>query len=645
MSVKGNVVVVSGLLAVSLLFSGNPNADAQIPPARIAIWDTIVPSSSRLSIDDLAKRDTWQQKTRNQKVPAFQGDVVVGNGRVLMVVRKRGSSVEMYSAMTGRPIWRLALRLQTSNGDLATQLVRAALVTHTRSAVRLEVEYQTAQGDSITATFRLRRGDIFLETVPGPGAGRLQINAPGRYVVLPDFFADDIVIDATKIPVPVAEIPSENFLMHLIGEGNAIAMCAFENNDQDVRVTFSGEGTRRVVKSSEIRFGKGRKIWVAIMAAPQIWHELEIKDADAGNIIPLNWKMPFPAQWRVDFTRRSGLVDSWEMLYPAKDGNGYVKPSWLPGGTHNSTPSKTATGEIDVDAYKVGGPASNRLGSDRLRWITYLGRFQYPCWTDTEQKSFVQPLKHRDPEKNQELAFRGPAVIYPINRLPATPIDTFTIVDVVRGTLGVGPCEYILNVEGQHQDHVGRATCHVRRLLNEIYQGKQQKAKQKEIDIYLRDGFDFVTHIRNRISRYVEFGHAMRKYLAAQKIAHPELEETLSEMETIVSQLDKRIDARRGAIKSPEYVAKMNDTFRKTLMGYDGPDSLARLKKYTDALTRIGVNQDELVGECRQIVRTVRQRAALAMAIDPRFAEIAKEIRARTQEVLLKPSAYEGARH
>jgi hypothetical protein len=33
------------------------------------------------------------------------------------------------------------------------------------------------------------------------------------------------------------------------------------------------------------------------------------------------------------------------------------------------------------------------------------------------------------------------------------------------------------------------------------------------------------------------------------------------------------------------------------------------------------------------------------MAVDPNFSEIGKEIRARTQQVLLKPSAYEGARH
>jgi hypothetical protein len=221
----------------------------------------------------------------------------------------------------------------------------------------------------------------------------------------------------------------------------------------------------------------------------------------------------------------------------------------------------------------------------------------------------------------------------------------YTTVDVVRSTLGVGPCEYILSVEGQRQDHVGRATCHVRRLLNEIYQNKQQKSKQQEIEIYLGDGLDFVKHIRDRIDLYIEFGHEMRKYLAARKKAHPELEKSLTEMETIIGELDQRLADRRDGIKSAEYVIALNDGFRKNLLNYDGADSLDRLKTYTDALTRVGGSQDSLVGECRWIVRTLRQRAALAMAVDPRFSPIAKQIRSRTQEVLLKPSAYEGARH
>ncbi len=642
MRISSRVLALQTVLLIAVFFQVATVADAQRLPAGIVAMDTRTPSPQRLTADNWAKQDAWQQIPRNQKAADFQGDAVMSNGRIVAVARKQAAEIDVYSIEAGKPLWRAQLQLKAPGGNPAARLQHVALVENTRSAVRLETVYQTAKGESITASFRLKRGAVALEAAPGSGADRLCIEAPGRYVVLPDFFADDILIDATQIPVPSAEVPSENFLLHMTGDGDAIAMCVFENSDQDVNVTFSGEGDRRVATGSEIEFGKDGKIWLALLTGAGVWHAFDVKDEDAGKVMPLGWKMPFAAQWRTDFTRRNELTDSWEMLYPAKDGEGFIKPTWLPSGPRGGQPSLTATGEIDVDAYKVGGPASNRLGPDRQRWITVLGRYLYPCWTDEKQMGFVQPLKH---DKRDDLMFRGPAVIYPINRLPETPIDTFTTVDVVRSTLGVGPCEYILSVERQRQDHVGRATCHVRRLLNEIYTSQQQKSKRKEIEIYLNDGLDFVKHIRGRIEHYIEFGHEMREYLAAQKQAHPELTAPLTKMEEIVDGLDERLAERREGIKSPEYVVALNDDFRKNLLNYDGPDSLARLKQYTDALTGVGGSQDGLVGECRWIVRTLRQRAALTMAVDPRFDEIAKEIRARTQKVLLKPSAYEGARH
>ena len=632
-------IKIALLICAALYPALKSHAKPTKTPVRVAVWDTGPSTTKRLTSDQWAQKDGWERKTGRQKASAFLGDAVMSNGRVLAVLCKQGVSVDVYGIGGDEPILRAQLRLQSLAGDPATRLKRVVLVENTRAAVRLEATFQTTRDDSITAGFRLKRGGIFVEARPGPGAGGLRVESPGRFVVLPDFFADDILIDAAKIPVAKTEIPSENLLMHLTGDGNAIAMCVFENSDQDVRVTFEEEGGHRYISGSEIRFGEQRKIWVALLESPGIWHAFDVMDDDGGKIKPLSWRTPFAAQWRVDFSRQNDLVDSWEMVFPTKDRNGYVKASWLPSSPNGGVTSKTASGEVDVDAYQQGGPASERLGLDRKRWTTVLGRFEYPCWTDHDGQGHVQPLKH------DKLTFAGPGVIYPINRLPGTPIDQFTAVDVLRDTLGVGPCEYILKVESQQQDHVGRATCHVRRLLNEIYENKQQKDKRLDIETYLSDGMDFVKHIRQRISEYIQFGHEMHDYLDSQKKAHPELEESLSELESIVGELDERLEARRNGIKTISYVAQLNDGFRDDLLSYDGPDTLDRLKAYTDRLTQVGGEQDELVGECRWIVRSLRQRAALAMATDPRFADIAREIRARTQLVLLKPAAYEGARH
>ena len=185
----------------------------------------------------------------------------------------------------------------------------------------------------------------------------------------------------------------------------------------------------------------------------------------------------------------------------------------------------------------------------------------------------------------------------------------------------------------------------MRDTLTPIYEKNEQKEKRAEVDKTLDDGLTFVKHIRGRITRYVEFGQKMRQYLAEQKKSHPELAEFIAEMDRLTQEIDDRVAARADKIKTPEHVARMNEDFRKNVLDDDGPDALKRCQAYTQALVEIGDNQDELSGECRWVVKTLRQRAGILMALDPRVAPIASEIRARTQEALRNPANHEGARH
>jgi hypothetical protein len=215
----------------------------------------------------------------------------------------------------------------------------------------------------------------------------------------------------------------------------------------------------------------------------------------------------------------------------------------------------------------------------------------------------------------------------------------------MRNTLGVGPCQHILDVEGQKSEYKGRATCAVRDALNPIYEKGEQKQKRDEVNRVLDDGLTFVKHIRGRITRYVEFGKNMREYLAVERKEHGELSEFIAEMDRLAREIDDRVAARADKIKTPADVARMNEEFRKDVLDADGPDAVRQCKSYTRALVVIGDNQDELAGECRWAVKSLRQRAGILMALDPRVAPIASEIRARTQEALRNPANHEGARH
>jgi hypothetical protein len=421
----------------------------------MSVWDTGA-IAGRVSPAALAGKGDWIAIPSGKTADTFRGDAVLSNGRIVAVLRQRDTTLEIHALKPAEVVSRVRLRLLADSGEPVVRVQRLALVENGKASVCLEATFTTAKGAAVAGKFRLKRGEVTVQVEPGPGAGKLRVECPGRFAVLPDFFADDIAVDATRLPLDVIELPSENFVLHLTGAGDAIAMCVFDNRRQDVKVTLAGAGDQRMLTGSEIGF-EGKKIWVALMETPAagaegnsgsttpgrgIWHSLELKPSDTGKTVALDWRMPFAAQWRVDFTRGAGgaagdLIDSWEMLLQDRDGVGYIKPSWL-------------------------GSGDQRLSPNRHRWNTVLGSYPYPCWSDADGNGFLQPLRSR------VLRFQGPALVYPIHRVKETPLDAFTVVDVMRNTLGVGPCEHILDLEGQKAEYRGRATCGVRDKLTPI---------------------------------------------------------------------------------------------------------------------------------------------------------------------------------
>ncbi len=584
-------------------------AKEETTQAGVRVFDTGAPSAAPLTGEAFGRRDGWEEVAPGEAAHRFTGDAVVSNERLTLALRPGARGAELYASGPGST--RLRAVLAPLAGAQSGELTSATLIENSPDGAAVDATFRASNGSDLALRYRLTLGQVFVETEPQRNVTALGVEAPCRYVILPDFFADDIVVDATALPVSEADLPGENFLLHMLGAGEAVLMNVWSVGGEDVHVQLSEHGGPKSIDASEIQYGNEGKVWVAVIEGPGAWHERQVTEGDRGNVIPLDWRAPFPAQWQVDWTRDDGLIDSWAMLNENPGGN-FTKPS--------------------LYSYP------DRLGPDRRRWTTVLGWFEYPCWIDKAGQGHLEPLR-------RVVTFKGPAIIYPVNRVNDTPLDVYTVVDIVRSTLGVGPCEYILDLEAQRSTYQGQATCATRDLLDGIYGKGQQKERRADVEQALVDVMIFIRHIRGRIESYVEFGHEMLDYLAAQKEQHPELADRIAELETFTKAIDARVARRSEQIKTTDYAAGLVDQFRASVLDYEGPDALDRCKKLTEAWVDIGGNQDELAGECRWAVKMLRQRAALALAVDPRMAEIAKEIRERTQVVLRNPAGHEGARH
>jgi len=580
------------------------------PPARagLEIWDTGKASAEPLTVAAIESKAGW---TKAAESGPIKGDAVLSNGRMTVVIRKSGAA-ELYSPAAARA----RLILQGQDGEAVSRLDTITVTENSKGAVAVEI-VGPAKGGTAAAKLRLKKGDPAVETTPGAGAAKLRVEAASRFVVLPDFFADDIVVDAGKIPSASIEAPSENFLLHLGGKGDSIVMAVFENRDQDVKLSLAGDGERRAFTGSEIQFGKSGKVWVSLLEGEGLWFTKVLERAQRGRVVPLGWKMPFPAYWRVDFTNSFELFDSWDMLLQEKDGGGFVRPTWF-------------------------GEPLQKVRPNRQMYDAAIGGMLYPAFADPQGNGFVQGFNEKG---RMEITHQGPLVVYPINRLPQTPPDVFTVVDIMRNTLGVGPCEHILDVEGQKQQLKGRATCSVRAELNPMYEAKEQKARKADVEEILKQGETFVAHIRGRIHGYADYGRQMLALLAAKKKEQPALAPAFAPLEKLLGDIDASIAAQLPKIKMPEDHAKLFAQFRKELLENTTPEATEKVKQWCEALVDIGGTQDELVGHCRWAVKNVRQKAGLIMVQEPKAAALMAEIRAKAQDVLRAPSLHESTRH
>jgi len=599
------------------------------------LYDVPASSCVPLSEQTLSGKDGWVRLAEDDTTRRFEGSAVVMNDKIVAVVGPDTPNVDVYSRQT-RGL-KLCARLQPiCAGGADLKRMSLAIEENNQSSVLLEVGFRSPDNEPCSVSYELNVGGAFIKTTASAGVEKLRVHAPCRFAVMPDFFGDDIVVDASRISVRRADLPSENFLMHMMHGGEAIVMTVSESRDDDVRIALSDATPRKIVYS-DISYGKKRDVWIAILADIGVWHERDVGLEDAGKTIDLGWKMPFMALWRVDWSTADKLTDSWEMILQDPQGK-YVMQGWF--GEDAALGQRFGEEFGDRDWNKPG----------RIRWNPVLGSFPFPCWIDTDGQGYLQPLtKRRYVSEGQTYNFLGPAIIYPIDRLKvapfSTPVEKLTVVDLVRMTLGVGPCRYILDLEGQKKDAKGCATCYARDVINAIYKKSLQLQNKPVIEEHLTAAVAFIRNVRERIDQYVAFGREMTAYLDQQKRLNPQHAEFVDEMLLITRRLDQFFEAQKQGIYTPEYADEAAEQFRRQLLNYTGQDAYAKCAKQMAIFTSIGGKQDGLVAACRMIVKILRQRAGMAMAENPELKDICTEIRTRTQKMLRNPTAYEAPRH
>ncbi len=545
------------LIGILLAVAAGPVLGGQDDAAapNTVLFDTGTPSAEPLSSAGLKARSGWTAVAEDDLTHRFRGDAVVANDRLIVVLRAKGAGAEVYSQTAAGAKYRVNL-CPVPGGKGPARIASVRILENNPGAVMLLAGFTAADGGKCSLTYRLTAGQAIVEVRPGEGAGRVLVECAARYVVVPDFFGDDMVFGAEVFSRRRLRLPAENFFMNLLDRGNALVMCVWQSRKQEAVAVAEPRKLPTIITGCEIQAVKDKSLWIAVLEGPDVWHERAVSAGDAKAELTLDWKPPFSAKWRADLLAGDGPARSWHFQGPDQAG---------------------------------GTPAPQPP----------------PAW-------------------------RYPAamVVYAMDRTRATPLTTFCPFDVLRNTLGVGPCQYILQTEGLATD-ANPTPDNVMTWIEKQFKRKKEKSAAGEIHELLEQMVEHVGHAQARIEQY---GRLARD----------------------IEALDKA-QGQGGSAAGIEAIGRLAKKLARTVVesgGKPGPgDRAARLAEKINALAGragamaecerigaeirgIGAVQDRSLSNCRMTARWIKQSALMIGEEDPRADAWAKKVAARVEKEL-----------
>ena len=496
------------LVVAVLLFAFAPySALAAAPPdPSVRLYDTGAPLPGPLTGAALAAKQGWKAIPEGTLSHVFQGDAVLRNDRLMLVLRASDAGADVYSASAAGMRFRAAPAPAQAAEPWMGRLASVRLLENSPGAVMADAVYRAQDEGRMVVRYRLAAGEAILEIRPGDGTEDLVVVGDIHDVVVPDFLGDDMAFTAGLSNGRPASLPAENMFLNLIDGGNAIVMCAWQARSRQVNVLF-GKHPGVVFSGCESHGVKGKPIWLAFLDGPGLWHERPAKFADKTTAVTLDFQPPFPAKWRASFVGKDGVCES----------------------------------------------------------IT----FEQP------------PEKAPVPED-----WRGPVIIYPIDRSRDTPLTTILPMDVLRSTLGVGPCQYILDAEGLGGDDPAPPDAVVG-WIERLVKKKRAARSAEEIEERLHAMLNHLAAARARIDDYAAFGKQVRHVCreAAKQDAEKEAVKAAAAVLAICDRLDHDLARGRKGMQTPDEAAKLA---REIASSLEKPDALAAFQKPATALRAIG---------------------------------------------------------
>ena len=602
----------------------------------LRVFDTVTSADRPFSSPQIKNKQGWRQITNEN----ISGDLCVENSKMTVILRRNSVGPEVYYKIGEHFIKAVTLCPAAADETAAIDIESFKIISHDETHILISCLSLTESGMPVSLEFFMRQGQATIEIHPGEGAHKIFIQHESSYAIVPDLFADDLVIHPQKVKGDKLYLPADShLLLQMIDNGNAIIVCNWPSSDGEIVVTLSDNDYKKLITKTIISFEENNKVWVSFMARKGIWHHTDISQFNIYEHAPLSWDVPFPAYWRINYRRADskafGFADSFWNAETEDDGTFKLVPHLL---DMNIIDGRYITTEASEQRRLVNRSVINQhTGSG---WWSYRGWFIQPFYT-SGNRAFAKIPKFDD---CRSIRYSGPILIYPLLSVDANDSEAETIEDVVGNTFGA---EYrdildIADLNERCEKDRFPPTCTTTEYFEKILDHNEEIQKKDQIANILGQMNLFVKHTRERLQEYLDWEKEMQHLYQKSQQQNPKLAKVVRATKSITRYIPQGFLKNRRKIKTPQSASSLSAKI--DLIDYNGPLNSQSHKQIRKQMCKqickrirsVGGAQDELLGEYRNIAVLIRQKAGLlhTQEPDPQVRQFLRLVRGRTQKIL-----------
>jgi len=283
---------------------GNGAASAASAPLKGTHFSVWVKESDEppLSLARMpSSKDGWKPLGEVRERVAVQKAILAENDWISMVIAPEQVSLAMFSKSQGGDAKPVAVALAVENASASGQgACSLSVLASDKEGLLCEVSRAAMSGKVAKALCRISRATPCVQWTPQSEGCEFLIANGARFILIPDRFSNDMLIEAGKSSAPEIFVPSSPFVLAPAADGGSAIMVITPSPRQSLALA------RNAGLFSIKAVAAGESMFVSLLPPKSIFCDLRAETDSKAGATRIAWSPPFPAQWRASlFGRRN----------------------------------------------------------------------------------------------------------------------------------------------------------------------------------------------------------------------------------------------------------------------------------------------------------------------------------------------------